>query len=65
MQKQDFLREVDKEIENQYEDYEDLLKRKREEDGQLQEQTISVRKKLQERRKKIREQGVQGLSAED
>lgn len=35
MQKQDFLREVDKEIENQYEDYEDLLKRKREEDGQL------------------------------
>ena len=45
------MREIDKELKNKYTDYEELLKRKRDEENQLQDQTISIRKKINERRK--------------
>jgi hypothetical protein len=45
------MREIDKELKNKYTDYEELLKRKRDEENQLQDQTMSIRKKLNERRK--------------
>ena len=37
LQKQEMVRELDKEMENKYADYEDMLRRKREEDGAMQE----------------------------
>lgn len=51
------MREIDKELKNKYTDYEELLKRKRDEENQLQDQTMSIRKKLNERRKQIKEAG--------
>lgn len=55
MQKQEMLRNIDKELKNKYNDYEELLKRKREEENQLQDQTQSIRKKLVDRRRQLRE----------
>ena len=58
------IRGIDKELKNKYTDYEELLKRKRDEENQLQDQTMSIRKKLNERRKQIKEAGSQ-FSEED
>ena len=65
IQKQEVIRQIEKDMNNKYTDYEDLLKRKRDEESQLQEQALNIRKKLQERKKKLREQGVQELTQED
>lgn len=57
LQKQEIMRNIDKELQNKYSDYEELLKRKRDEETHLQDQTVSVRKKLNDRKKQIKEQG--------
>ena len=57
LQKQEIMRNIDKELQNKYSDYEELLKRKRDEESHLQDQTVSVRKKLNDRKKQIKEQG--------
>lgn len=43
------MRDIDKEIGDQYNDFDDLLKRKREEEKMLQDKTLSVRAKLKDR----------------
>lgn len=53
--KQDIMREIDKEIGDKYNDFDDLLKRKREEERLLQDKTLSVRAKLKEREKMMKE----------
>lgn len=42
-------------MKNKYSDYEELLKRKREEQALLEDQTTSIRKRLAERRKYLKE----------
>ena len=64
LHKQEALRGIDKELKNKYNDYEELLKRKRDEENQLQDQTQSIRKRLQERRRQMKEQGAH-FSEED
>lgn len=51
--KQDIMRAIDKEIGDGYSDFDDLLRRKREEEKMLQDRTLSVRTKLQERQKML------------
>lgn len=46
IQKQEVVRQIDKEMKNKYSDFEELLKRKRDEESQLQDQTLNIRKKL-------------------
>lgn len=48
----------------QYADYEDVLRKNREEELAMQEQGLSIRNNIKERRKKIREMGGQHMSAE-
>lgn len=55
MHKQEVLRQIDQDLKNKYGDFEELLRRKREEESQLQDQTMSIRKRLNDRRKQIRE----------
>lgn len=53
--KQDIMREIDKEIGDSYNNFDDLLKRKREEERLLQDKTLSVRAKLKERERLMKE----------
>ncbi len=46
---------MDQELKNKYSDYEELLRRKREEQSLLEDQQSSIRKRLQDRRKYLRE----------
>eukprot|EP00347_Sterkiella_histriomuscorum_P024098 403332318 len=65
VQKTEIMRQIQKDLDNKYEDYEDLLRRKRDEEALLQEQALNIRKKLQDRKKKLKEQGVQEMSQAD
>ncbi len=56
LHKQEVMRQLEGELRNKYTDYEELLRRKREEEAALQDQTLSIRKRLQDRRQKIKEQ---------
>lgn len=49
------MRQIQRDIENKYNDYEDLLRRKREEEQLLQEQSLNIRKKLQDRKKRLKD----------
>lgn len=49
------MRGIEKELQNRYNDYEELLKRKRDEEQALADQTVSVRRKLGDRKKQIKE----------
>jgi hypothetical protein len=42
-------------MKNKYEDYEELLKRKREEEAALADANMSIRKRLADRKKQIKE----------
>eukprot|EP00347_Sterkiella_histriomuscorum_P018896 403343756 len=64
-QKAEIIKQIQKDLDNKYEDYEDLLKRKRDEEALLKEQALSVKTKLQERKKKLSEQNIQGMSHAD
>ncbi len=49
------MRQLEGELRNKYTDYEELLRRKREEEAVLADQNLSIRKRLAERRQKIKE----------
>lgn len=49
------MRQLEGELRNKYTDYEELLRRKREEEALLADQNLSISKRIAERRQKIKE----------
>lgn len=66
LQKKTLTNQVDSEINNRFTDYDDLIKRKRQQQSEMNENEISLLKRIAERRDKIqRSKKVEGMSKEE
>ena len=66
MQKKTIAGRLDAEIRDEYDDYDEMLRRKHAEGHEINEQAQSVRNRLQERRERAKKKPeVEGLSKEE
>lgn len=60
------MRQIESEMKNEYNDYEEMLARKREEQKAIEDKTASVREKLKERKDRLKKGGMGvGLTKEE
>lgn len=66
LQKKTIANEVDSEMKNQYSDYEDMMRRKRQDNIDAADEELAIRKRIGDRQDKLRKNNaVAGMSQEE
>lgn len=66
LQKRTIANEVDSEVKQQYTDYEDMMRRKRQQEIDNQDAEFAISKRIRERQDKLRKNNaVAGMTAEE
>lgn len=66
LQKKTITNQIDSELKNAYENYDDMIRKKKQAQKDVEEQALSILKRMQERKEKLRKANVvEGMSKEE
>ena len=66
LQKKTITNQIDSELKNAYENYDDMIRKKKQAQKDVDEQALSILKRMQERKEKLRKANVvEGMSKEE